>query len=114
MGEDIDQLDAKIKAEQEKHKPKSEAGKALNAGMEFTAPIIGGILLGYFLDQWLNTAPIFIITLLLTGVGAGIVNIYKLSQNIGGTIGYSDLHEREKNAKTLPSDDSDNEESGKN
>lgn len=111
MTDDIQNLDQKIKKEQDKHAEKSEVNKALNAGLEFTAPILGGIFIGYWLDQWLDTKPIFIISLLLLGVASGIMNIYKASQNIGGTVGYSDLHAREKNAKTSPSNDSENKES---
>lgn len=111
MNGDLDNLEERIKAASESHKEKDGNGSTLNAGIEFTAPIIGGILAGYFIDQYFDTAPIFIILLLLLGVGAGILNIYKISQNIGGTIGFSDLHAREKNAKTTPSNDSRNEES---
>ncbi len=107
---DLEQLEQKIKAEQEKYAPKVK-NDTLNAGIEFTGPLIGGIVLGYFIDQYFDTAPIFIITLLLLGVGAGIMNIYKLSQNIGGTIGYSELHSHQKKAKNLPSDDSSDQES---
>ncbi|MCB1651880.1 MAG: AtpZ/AtpI family protein [Alphaproteobacteria bacterium] len=112
---DLGDLEARIDAAQDKHKPKeeSELSKTLNAGMEFTAPILGGILIGYGLDRWLETKPIFILSLFLLGVGAGFVNIYKASQNIGGTIGYSELHQREKNAKTSQNADSEREESEK-
>lgn len=112
---DFKALEDKIKnAKGGKEKEPSEASKALNASMEFTAPIVGGILIGWGLDSWLDTKPIFIISLFLLGVGAGFTNIYKASQNIGGTIGYSDLHAREKNAKTSPDTDSDARKSDKN
>jgi ATP synthase protein I len=109
--QDLIDFDEKLKAAMPKSKPQSDAGKAANATMDFTAPILGGILIGYGLDRWLETAPLFIIGMLFLGVGAGISNIYKASQNIGGTVGYSELHRREKNAKTSPSSDSSKAES---
>jgi F0F1-type ATP synthase assembly protein I len=104
--QDLQDLDKKIKAMTPAPKEQSEVAKTLNAGMDFTAPILGGIFIGYMLDNWLNTQPAFIIGMLLLGVAAGISNIYKASQNIGSAVGYSELHQREKNAKTSPSLDS--------
>lgn len=98
--DDLENLEEKIEKARESGKEKSEIGGALHAGMEFTAPIIGGILIGYFLDNWLDTKPLFIISLFLLGVAAGFVAIYKASQNIGVSVGFSELHQREKNAKT--------------
>ena len=109
---DFKNLEEKLKsAKGGKEIEPSEATKAVNAGIEFTTPMLGGMLIGYGLDQWLGTQPIFIISLFLLGVAAGVMNIYKASQDIGGTIGYSDLHAREKNAKTSPDIDSDKKHS---
>ncbi|MAF98567.1 MAG: F0F1 ATP synthase assembly protein I [Micavibrio sp.] len=110
MSDDLEDFEKKLQAARDEHEDKS-AGKTLSAGVEFTAPMIGGMVIGFFLDKWLETGPIFVISLFLLGVGAGILNIYKLSQNIGGTVGFSELHQRSKNAKTSPSDDSTKTES---
>ncbi|MBX2833467.1 MAG: AtpZ/AtpI family protein [Micavibrio sp.] len=107
---DIAELDAKIKTLRGHDEQDKGAGSSLQAGMEFTAPIIGGIVIGYFIDNWLDTEPVFIIILLLLGVGSGVLNIYKASKNIGGTVGFSDLHSHEKHAKTTPNNDSDKTE----
>jgi F0F1-type ATP synthase assembly protein I len=112
--QDIKDLDKKIKAMTPAPKEQSEIAKTLNAGMDFTAPILGGIFIGYALDKWLGTEPAFIIGMLLLGVAAGISNIYKASQNIGSAVGYSELHRREKSAKTSPSPDSGASESDEN
>ncbi|MCB1562728.1 MAG: AtpZ/AtpI family protein [Alphaproteobacteria bacterium] len=100
MADDLDTLEDKIKQARGPEDSDNAAVNPLQAGMEFTAPIIGGIIIGYFLDGWLDTKPVFIISLFLLGVAAGFVNIYKASQNIGGTVGFSELHQREKDAKT--------------
>ena len=111
MSDDLKDLETKLNAARGEKKEKSELQKTIGAGVEFTTPMIGGMLIGYGLDRWLDTAPAFIISLFLLGVGAGVLNIYKASQNIGGTIGFSELHSEKKNAKTLPSNDSDDAES---
>jgi ATP synthase protein I len=100
MKNDLDNLEDKIKEARGPESAENSSINALHAGMEFTAPIIGGIIIGYFLDGWLETKPVFILSLFLLGVAAGFVNIYKASQNIGGTVGFSELHKREKDVKT--------------
>lgn len=47
-------------------------------GWEMAIPIIGGALLGYKLDQLLNTAPLLTIGLLLLGIGFGYYSLYKV------------------------------------
>jgi F0F1-type ATP synthase assembly protein I len=55
-----------------------------NSGPIITASygMIGGIIIfmlaGYFLDEWLGTAPWFLITGLLLGIGSGLYEIAKL------------------------------------
>ncbi len=111
MSDDLQDLEKKIQAMKPPEKEQGEVAKTLNAGMDFTAPILGGIFIGYMIDGWLDTKPMFIISLFLLGVAAGFTNIYKASKNIGSAVGYSELHSREKKAKTSPSADSDNDES---
>ena len=111
--QDLIDFEKKLEAAQgSQQKDMGEIEKAAHATMDFTAPIVGGILIGYMIDSWLDTAPAFILILLFLGVGAGIMNIYKASQNIGSAVGYSELHRRQKNAKTSPSFDSGAAESG--
>jgi len=40
--------------------------------MEFTASVVGGGVLGYFLDRWWSTQPILTVTLLLLGGAGGL------------------------------------------
>lgn len=101
--EDLETLEEKIQAQQVKQKEAS-IQKNVQISAEFVGPMLGGIIIGYFLDKWLETEPLFLISLFLLGVTAGFVSIYKISQNIGGQVGFSELHDREKEAKNAPKD----------
>jgi len=40
--------------------------------------VLAGFLLGYFLDGWLGTSPVFMLVLGCLGFIGGILNLYKL------------------------------------
>lgn len=63
----------------------------LRAGAELITAIFAGGLIGYGLDQWLNTKPFFLIAMLILGVITGFVNVWRTTQNIGHQVGYRDL-----------------------
>jgi len=46
-------------------------------GVQFAFSIIIGIVIGYYLDKWLNTFPWMTIFWLLIGFAAGLKNLYK-------------------------------------
>lgn len=72
---------------------------AMQAGYEFVASVMLSAVLGYFIDKWLGTAPLFLISLFFLGTGAGFMSIYRVSKNLGSSVGYSELHREEKDAK---------------
>ena len=49
-------------------------------GLGFILPgsAAGGFLLGWVLDRWLRTAPVFALILGLVGAGAGVVEILQI------------------------------------
>lgn len=53
---------------------------ALYTSLGFIIPgaVIGGVLLGWFLDDWLHTYPIFSIVGGVAGAAGGIVEIYQI------------------------------------
>ena len=63
----------------------------LRAGAELITSIAAGGLIGYLLDQWLSTTPLFLIAMLVLGVITGFVNVWRTTQNIGYQVGYRDL-----------------------
>ena len=85
------------------------AKAGIHAGLEFVASIFLSAFMGYWLDQWLGTMPLFFLSFLFLGIGAGFYNVWRITENVGSSVGYSELHKKEKDAKTAP----DLEESGK-
>lgn len=48
-------------------------------GISMVAATLLGLAIGYYLDQWLETRPIFTIIMLLFGIAAGFRNVYVLT-----------------------------------
>ncbi len=114
MTNDLSDLDKKIQNamrdqgpsddEEQRAKDAQNMSNGMKAGVELTCSIGAGGLIGYGLDQWLGTNPWLMIVMLLVGILSGFANVYKTTQNIGTSIGYSQLHQREKDARTSPED----------
>ena len=49
----------------------------LHIGIELVAGIIGGALIGYGLDAWLDMKPLWLIVFLVLGSAAGMLNAYR-------------------------------------
>ena len=47
-------------------------------GLVLVACIGGGLLAGLFLDRWLHTGPALTVLLLLTGIAAGFLQVFRL------------------------------------
>jgi ATP synthase protein I len=118
MPNDLDNLEAKIaqfksgkaseaKQESDKLKDAENVNNGIRAGAELVVTIGAGVLIGYGLDSWLGTKPIFLIVFLLAGVFAGFFNIYRITQNIGSSVGYATLQKAEKGAKKAPENEDD-------
>lgn len=67
----------------------------LRAGTELITAIIAGGLIGYGLDRWLDTKPLFLIAMLVLGVITGFVNVWRTTQNMGHSVGYKDQDKQE-------------------
>jgi ATP synthase protein I len=107
MSKDLEELDRKIgeakAAESVKHtKPKNNERAGMQAGLEFALCIGFGTFLGYQIDSWAGTTPIFLISLFFMGVAAGFWSVFKYSQNQSLTVGFSQLPEQEKAANKTP------------
>ena len=51
--------------------------KAFKISTELVAAIIVGATLGFILDNWFDTKPLFIICFFFIGVAAGILNVIR-------------------------------------
>ena len=106
LGQKLDQISEKARvhelAQAAKEYEADNMGKGIRAGAELVTPIIAGGLIGWLADQGLHTKPVFLIIMLLLGVVTGFVNVWRLSQNIGSSVGFSELHRRKKDATNAP------------
>lgn len=113
MTDDLDRLGEKLarfrqqeKAEKQETSEKQENGedmrKGIAAGTELVTCIGAGGLIGWGLDRWLGTSPIFLIVFLLAGIAAGFLNAYRITQNLGTSVGFASLHNRKKQGKNAP------------
>ena len=63
----------------------SGSSKGVGLGMrvvtELLAGVLGGLVVGWFLDRWLGTSPWLLITLLVLGVAAAFRNVWKLASH---------------------------------
>lgn len=86
---DLDDLQSKIQSFQKKNDDDEAVEKkvaqsdnmsmGIRAGAELLVPILVAGFIGYQIDGWLETKPIFLIILLLLGMGAGFLNVYRIT-----------------------------------
>ena len=63
--------------QKEKNKGKFRGFGLISLGWEIAIPIFGGVILGYYIDRWLQTNYIFTLILLGFGIVTGYYNLYK-------------------------------------
>lgn len=63
--------------------PGGETGRAMNLGIrvltEFVAGVIAGGVIGWLLDHWLSTKPVFLLIFGALGTAAGFLNVYRIA-----------------------------------
>lgn len=89
LPQDLQKLDERINSLKSKSENKSATSgvvRKYNLGVlmttDFIAPIFIGLCIGYMLDTFCSTLPVFIIIFAFLGFAAGILNIYKLYNGI--------------------------------
>jgi len=65
-------------------KPMGAMGIALQMAIEVVAPLGVGVFIGWLLDGWLMTAPVFLVIFFFLGAAAGGLNVYRRSQQLLG------------------------------
>jgi ATP synthase protein I len=93
--EDVEARLAAVRAQQDQEREKSEnrraAGMAQGVGFkiatELVASVFVGAGLGYFLDQWLNTKPLFLVLMIFLGFGAALMNIFRIVKGLDQAVG---------------------------
>ena len=74
----------KIKKEDQKNKGSNAAsvGNALKISTELVAAVVVGSTIGFLLDSWFGTKPLFIICFFFMGVAAGILNVFRSAKRM--------------------------------
>ena len=57
--------------------------QGLRLSMEMVAAVAVGGGIGWFLDGWMETSPLFLLTFLALGLVAGIRNVYQAANQLG-------------------------------
>lgn len=104
MSQTPDDLEQKIKAAQERqraHAGVSEkeakgddqraAASALRVATDLVAALGVGAFLGYWLDEWLGTRPLFMVVMFFLGFAAGFLNIYRAQMGNDYEIGFKSM-----------------------
>lgn len=71
-------------------------GLALRIGTELVAGLVVGVVIGWLLDRWLETKPLFLILFFLLGAAAGMLNVYRTVSGMGHAVGYKSPPGKEK------------------
>lgn len=115
MQDDLDTLGARIDALKDKRQKRENGGRksggagnnkaGVQAGMEFCFAIALSVLIGYKMDEWFGTAPLWLILWFFLGVATGFWSLYKFSLKFQTPKRDSQLHEAEKTANKAPEND---------
>ena len=53
-------------------------GIGARVGVELLSALVVGLAIGWGLDRWLHTAPLFLVVFVLLGGAAGVANVWRL------------------------------------
>lgn len=62
--------------------PEKTYGTALRLGTDFVSAVIVGLVIGYWIDKFFETTPLFLIIFLILGALAGFRNVYKYATKV--------------------------------
>lgn len=64
-----------------------QARQGIQAGVELVGAIFLPTAIGYFIDGYFDTRPLFMLILFFLGICTGFYNVYRISQNMGTAVG---------------------------
>lgn len=85
-------FDARLSAAQRANQPKPPVAGGSSLGIAFrmsadlvSAVVVGGVI-GWFLDEWLGTAPWLLLLFFFLGVAAGIMNVMRTARAMNAAV----------------------------
>ena len=69
-------------SDEESAQRSSALGKAFQLSVELVAGVFVGGLIGWALDGWLGTSPLFLLVFLLLGMVAGFLNVIRAARGM--------------------------------
>ena len=57
-------------------------GSAFKLGTELVAAVAVGTIIGFILDNWFDTKPVFILIFFFVGFAAGILNVVRTAKDM--------------------------------
>lgn len=61
-----------------------DMGVGLRIAVELAAAVVIGSAIGFGLDRWLETKPLFLVIFFVIGCAAGFLNVYRTAQELEG------------------------------
>jgi ATP synthase protein I len=77
-----------------------ELGQGLRIGIEMVVSIFLGAGLGFLIDRWFNSFPIFMILFLILGFAAGIMNTLRIMSGLDEAVGLGRAVREKNKSKT--------------
>ena len=84
----LEDLDARLKKARGEQAPKppqasaSSFAEGMRLSLEMVAAVVVGSGIGWFLDGWLDTKPLFLLIFLALGLVSGIRNVYRAANRL--------------------------------
>ena len=70
------------KLQSDSEKKGSFMGSAFKLGTELVAAVAVGTIIGFILDNWFDTKPLFILIFFFVGFAAGILNVVRTAKEM--------------------------------
>ena len=103
--QDIDRRIAKMQGDRDDAAKPSRTALPVGMGAilsrvatELVAGVMVGAFMGWVLDRWLGTSPLFLVLMFFLGASAGMLNVWRTMSGRGMATGYFDEHRQDAGA----------------